>query len=270
MKGFLERMVEAKRVEVERRRRTRSEDELERRSSLRPARDFRRAISAPEAIIAEIKRRSPSVPAFRQSAPTEHLASVYESNGASAISIVTDWRNFGSSLADVARARRASALPVLVKDFIFDRYQVIEARAAGADAVLLIARILSVDTLASLLALAHGLGMAALVECHDEADLGKAIASGAGIIGVNNRDLSTFEVSLETTKALAPKIPRDAIRVAESGIRCRRDIEALTAVGVNAFLVGGVLLDSEDPGAKLRELTGRDAVPPTASMGRTA
>ncbi len=269
MKTFLERVVEAKRVEVAHKRCIRPEGELEHRSSLRPVRDFRRAISGPEAIIAEIKRRSPSVPAFRQSAPTEHLAAVYEANGASAISIVTDWQNFGSSLADVARARGVSALPVLVKDFIFDRYQVVEARAAGADAVLLIARILSADELASLLELAHGLGMAALVECHDEDDVGKAVASGAGVIGVNNRDLSTFEVSLETTRELTPKIPRDAIRVAESGIRCRRDVEALAAMGVNAFLVGGVLLDSEDPGAKLRELAGSEA-PPMGETGGTA
>ena len=256
MTSFLDRVVRQKEAELAEKKRNRPARELERRASALPVRDFREAVSARGAIIAEIKRKSPSVAGFRQKAEPEQLASIYEAHGARAISIVTDERNFGTCLADVDRVRDSSRLPVLVKDFIVDEYQVIEARAAGADAVLLIARILPARTLASLLDLTHGLGMSALAECHDEADIEKAIVAGATVIGLNNRDLETLEVSLETTRRLVSKIPEGTLSVSESGIDSREAVEALLSLGVDAFLVGGALLDSDAPGEKLHELLG--------------
>jgi indole-3-glycerol phosphate synthase len=254
--SFLDRVVRQKEAELAEKKRNRPVRELERRASALSVRDFRDAIAGGGAIIAEIKRKSPSVAGFRQKAEPEELASVYEAHGASAISIVTDERNFGTCLADVDRVRGSSRLPVLVKDFIVDTYQVIEARAAGADALLLIARILPARTFASLLDLTHGLGMSVLAECHDEEDIEKATVAGATIIGLNNRDLGTLDVSIETTGRLVSKIPEGALSVSESGIDSREAVEALLSLGVDAFLVGGALLDSDAPGEKLRELLG--------------
>jgi indole-3-glycerol phosphate synthase len=230
--------------------------EIERSAAGVPVRGFRAALEGRGRIIAEIKGKSPSVASFRQQGAPERLAGIYEQHGASAISIVTDERNFGTSLKDVERVRAASTLPVLVKDFIIDAYQVAEARASGADAVLLIARILSPGALEQLLEHARGLGMDALTECHDEEDIDKARAAGAGILGINNRDLRTLEVSLDTTRRLVPRIPGSALCVSESGIDRRDQIEELSELGVDAFLIGGALLSAEDPAAKLRELAG--------------
>jgi len=156
----------------------------------------------------------------------------------------------------VTRVRRAVTLPILVKDFVIDRYQLLEARAAGADCILLIARILTTEQLGGLLAAASDLKLDCLVECHDEEDLQKATAVGAKLVGVNSRDLSRLTVSLDTTRRMLAKIPRSAVRVAESGIQKASDIQELAAAGADAFLVGTALLQTADPGAKLRELVG--------------
>jgi indole-3-glycerol phosphate synthase len=161
----------------------------------------------------------------------------------------------------VTSVRGIVGLPVLVKDFIVDPYQIVEARNAGADAVLLIVRILDWDRLVSLLELAHALGMSALVECHDENDVRTALKARSPIVGINNRDLDTLRVDLETTERLSRLIPAGVVLVAESGIHTRRDIERLSAAGAGAFLVGGALLDAPDAGAKLRELRGVALIP---------
>jgi len=253
---FLDRVLAEKRREVEQKKVDQPLAELERLAAAAEVRDFEGALSGGVKIIAEIKKRSPRVSAFRQQGPPERLAAVYEANGAAAISIVTDARHFGTQLSDVASVRSASRLPVLVKDFVVDPYQVLEACAAGADAVLLIARIFSSPSLAALLNLATDLGLCALVECHDEEELSRALAAGAHIVGINSRDLGSLSVSLDVTGRLIPKIPQGILSVAESGISSYGEIEALSALGADAFLIGGALLNAPDPGDKLRELTG--------------
>jgi indole-3-glycerol phosphate synthase len=226
-------------------------------------RDFHAAVSHRGAVIAELKARTPTIASFAQSASLASLAETYAAGGAAAISIVTDAARFGTSLADVREVRPNVPLPVIAKDFVIDPYQVVEARAAGADAVLLIARLLGTAELHSFLGLARELGMSALVEAHDEDDLRAASAAGARIIGINNRDLDTMTVSLDTTRRLARLAPAGVVLVAESGIRTRADIDDLLGHGATAFLVGGSLLEAADPAAKLREL----AAPP-ARAGR--
>lgn len=244
-----------KRAEVSAKKAARPLAQLEREAT-GPVRDFRAAISGGGRVITELKARTPTIDQFLHSSALDELAQTYERNGAAAISIVTDTRNFGTSLDDVRRIRERVALPILVKDFVFDPYQVFEARAAGADAVLLIVRLLDGARLAELLGLVHELGMNALVETHNEDEVKAAVAAKASIIGVNNRDLDTMEISLDTTRRLARAVPGDVILVAESGIRSRSDIDDLSACGATAFLVGGSLLSAQDPGARLRELAG--------------
>jgi indole-3-glycerol phosphate synthase len=264
---FLDRVVREKEAEIAVKRAARSAADLARRAAGVPVRDFRTALSGDGRVIAEIKRRSPSVPAFRHGGDVAGLARIYRDNGAAAISIVTDEANFGTCLADVARVRGAVELPVLVKDFVIGAYQVIEARAAGADALLLIARILAADSLARLLGHVHDLGMQALVECHDEADVDLAVQAGARIVGVNNRDLATLATSLGACERLLPRIPAGVLRVAESGIGRRGDVVELARQGAHAFLVGGALLNSPDPGRKLRELLGAESEPAGDGQG---
>ena len=223
-----------------------------------PIRNFVKALSAPLAVIAEVKHKSPSHPQFSQNASPACLAAAYRRGGAAALSVVTDQANFGTSLADVAAMRKASGLPVLVKEFIIDRSQILAAWAAGADAILLIARLLEEVKLAELLTEVHDLGLAALVECHDEQDIAKSLAAGARVIGINNRNLATLTTDLEQTPRLMPLIPAEVIKVSESGIDNRGQIERLAAAGAQAFLVGHALLLSPDPGRKVRELTGRE------------
>ncbi len=253
---FLDGVVLEKKAELSRKKRNLPEAELEKRLPSESPRDFKAAISGGGKIIAEIKKKSPSVSAFRQGGAPEKLAAVYDAEGAAAISIVTDTQNFGTSLADVDMVRCISALPVLVKEFVIDSYQAVEARAAGADALLLIARLLGARELQSLLQRIRALGMAALVECHDREDLHKALDAGADIVGINNRNLATLEVSLDTTRGLLPLIPADVVRVVESGIDDAAQIAELGALGADAFLIGGSLLQSSDPAMKLRELLG--------------
>ena len=222
-------------------------------------RDFGAALRGGQAIIAEVKHRSPSHPQFRQDAAPAVLARSYERCGAAALSVVTDQANFGTSLDDVPAMRRASRLPVLVKDFVVAPEQVRAAWAVGADAILLIARMLSGDELRDLYGLVRELGLEALVECHDGDDLDKALDAGARIVGINNRNLATLTTDLEQTPHLLRALPGDVISVCESGITLRAEVERFTALGAEAFLVGHALLMSPDPGRKVRQLLGRES-----------
>lgn len=255
--SVLERIVEAKRVEVKRLR--------GREGALRsaaaaapPARGFREAVcrAGEVRVIAELKRRSPGAGEIRPQLVPARLASVYESAGAAAISVLTDREYFGGALEELSVVRRAVAVPVLRKDFVLEAVQVFEARAAGADAVLLIARILEPGALRSLVGLAEELGMDALVEVHDGVELERALEAGARLVGVNNRDLGTFETSLEVTFELCGRVPSGCVLVSESGIRGGEDVARLGAAGVDAVLVGEWLLRREDVGAAVAELVG--------------
>lgn len=225
---------------------------------LPPARNFRSALAGRECrIIAEVKRRSPSRGLLSRDFDPARIASFYQENGAAAVSVLTDRDFFGGDKEYLIDIRGKVRLPLLRKDFIVDPCQIYEARLLGADAVLLIAGILEARQLADYLAVAEELGLAALVEVHDRQDLDKALSSGAGIIGINNRNLKTFVTDLRTSLDLAAHIPEDRIVVSESGIRTRADIETLTAAGIHAFLVGETLMQAEDRGGKLRELLGK-------------
>ena len=256
--GFLERVIKEKHEELAEKKRRRPASALIGEAASTAVRDFQSALTvgADRRVIAELKAKSPSVDSFLWSDRLDELAAIYRDNGAAAISVVTDERNFGTSL-DVARdARAATGLPVLVKDFVVDPYQVLEARAHGADAILLIARLLDWDALTGLLDVVRELGMTALVETHDEAEVKTALQARAALIGVNNRDLDTLDVSADLVPRLARLVSADVVLVAESGIGTGVDIERLESAGACAFLVGGALLDAEDPGALLRELRG--------------
>jgi len=223
-----------------------------------PARDFAAALRGDDVrVIAEIKRASPSEGAIRaQGFDPAAIARVYEAAGAAALSVLTDERYFGGHLDHLRAARAAVGIPVLRKDFVIDERQLHEARAAGADAVLLIVAALEPAELHDLHALTQELGMAALVEAHDDVDIKVALDAGATVIGVNNRDLRSFTVDLATTERLAPMVPADRVLVAESGVHARADVERLAAAGADAVLVGTALMRADDPGEALRELTG--------------
>jgi indole-3-glycerol phosphate synthase len=254
---FLNRVIEQKKSEILEKKVNVSKNDLQKMATEIPVRDLRAAISGERRIIAEIKKRSPRVNRFRNADAVHDLSRLYEKTGAAAVSIVTDALNFGTSLDDARRVRERISLPILVKDFVLDEYQVHEARAFGADGLLLIARILEAEKLADLRVLTGELGMQALVEVHDEIDLKKAIDAGARIIGINNRDLDSLEVRLDTTRRLVGHIPAGTTIVSESGIEGPAEILELSRLGVNAFLVGGALLEAEDPGLLLRELLGK-------------
>lgn len=232
-------------------------EELEARAGLSRAgrRDFRAALARPApSIIAELKKASPSRGRLAESFDPAALARAYERGGAAALSVLTDEKFFQGSLDDLRTAREAAPLPVLRKDFLIDGFQILEAAAWGADAILLIAALLDARRLRNFREQAAGFGMAALVEVHDAAELERAIESGADLIGVNNRDLRTFEVSLETSLRLAERMPAGAVAVSESGIRSRADIDLLVRAGYRAFLVGEHLMRAAEPAAALRAL----------------
>jgi indole-3-glycerol phosphate synthase len=205
-------------------------------------------------IIAEHKRRSPSRGAIREDLTPADVARGYEAGGAAALSVLTDGPFFGGRLEHLVEARAAVGLPVLRKDFVVDPWQVWEARAVGADAVLLIVAALGDAELTSLLALATEVGLDALVEVHDRRELERALDAGARIVGVNNRNLKTMEVSLDTALSLSSAIPDGVVRVAESGIRSGDDVRRLREAGFDAFLVGERLMSAPDPGPALRSL----------------
>ena len=259
MSTILDRIVAAKRQEIERQRAEIPERLLEARLSVSPpVRDFRAALEQGVglAIIAEVKKASPSAGVLCADFDPVAVARVYEANGARAISVLTDEPFFQGNLSYLSTIRRAVAPPVLRKDFILDRYQLVQARAAGADAVLLIAEILNENELPVLLQQTHELGMQALVELYDRSNLPRVLAAGAKLIGVNNRDLRTFVTSLDHTVDLVRSMPAGICLVSESGIRTRADILRLEAAGVKAALIGETLMRAADIGAKMRELRG--------------
>ncbi len=218
-------------------------------------RDFRRALAARmPAIIAEVKKASPSKGLLAAEFDPARIAADYQRGGAAAVSVLTDGPFFQGSLGDLEKAREAAALPVLRKDFTIAREQIVEAAAHGADAILLIAAILGEREIRDFREEAARFGMAALVEVHNRRELDVAVAAGADLIGVNNRDLTTFAVTLETSLRLAEHMPAGALRVSESGIHGTADIAALRAAGYSAFLVGEHLMKSGDRAAALREL----------------
>jgi indole-3-glycerol phosphate synthase len=253
---ILDEIVAVKRREIERRRARISLDEFRvRAENAPPARDFRNALETEHvALIAEIKPASPSRGELRANVDPVRLAQLYEANGAAAISVLTDQQFFKGELNNLKAARVGAAAPLLRKDFIVDEYQVFESRALQADAILLIVRLLDEAPLRDYRLLAEELGMAALVEVHDEPELERALRSGAEIIGINNRNLADFTVDLANTERLAPRIPPGKHVVSESGIFTPADVKRVAAAGAHAVLVGEALMRAEDIGARVREL----------------
>ena len=219
-------------------------------------RAFYRALEHPDRInlIAEIKRASPSKGILREKVDPVELSMSYESHGAAAISVLTEEDHFLGSLEDLRKVKRHVSCPVLRKDFIVDPYQVVEAAMVGADAILLIAALHEAAALSGLLELTDRVGLNALVEVHNRPELEMALASGAQIVGVNNRDLRTFRVDIQTSLQLAPHVPDSIVLVSESGIGTADDIRMLKDVGYDAFLIGEFFMKSPDPGKALRDL----------------
>ena len=253
----LDPIVQATREEVERRKRERPLADLEREAEARPeGRPFHEALARPAtSVIAEHKRRSPSAGEIRTGSSVTEIVRAYERGGAAALSILTEERHFGGSLDDLREARSASDLPILRKDFTVDPYQLVEARAVGADAVLLVVGSLDSDALASLFQEARALDLDALVEVHSEGELEAALELDADLIGINNRNLEDFSVDIQRTFELLADVPAGKTVVSESGIVYREQIEELERVGVDAVLVGETLMRSDDPEAACRELT---------------
>ena len=253
---ILDRIVATKREEVERIR-DRVPDLRSRAEAAPHPRDFAAALSSPDhlELIAEVKRRSPGAGAIRPDLDPVSLARSYARGGASALSILTDGSYFEGSIDDLSRVRESVEIPCLRKDFILDESQIWEARAAGADAILLIVRILDDESLRGFRELAQEMGMTALVEAHDADELERAIESGAGVIGINNRDLATFRTDLDVTLDLMSHVPSEVILVSESGVRTGDDARRLADAGVDAILVGEALVRAEDPVALADELT---------------
>ena len=258
--GILDEIVQARVRRVEESSRARPLETLaaspRRRVETRAARPFREALSREGGanVIAEIKRRSPSKGIIREEFDHLSIARSYDDAGAAAISILTEEDFFGGSLDYLRDVRRELEIPLLRKDFIFDEYQVYEAEEAGASALLLIAAILDDELLSALLLLAEEIGLDALVEVHTEAEMERAARVGASIIGVNNRDLKTFEVDLNTSLKLSRLAPASAILVSESGINTGADIRKLAGAGFRGFLIGEGLMREPDPGERLRRI----------------
>ena len=259
MATILDRIVETKWREIAAGRAAVPDVELERRAAGMPlARDFKAAIRrfAQITLIAEVKKASPSAGVIRPDFDPVAIARTYEAHGAAAISVLTDRDFFQGNLQYLSDVRAAVGLPVLRKDFILDRYQLLEARAAGADAVLLIAECLPGDRLHSLQREATALGLHTLVELHDAEELPRVLDCGAPVIGINNRDLRTFTTRIEQTLELIPKIPADRTVVSESGIKTHADLVKLGRAGAHAVLVGESLMRADDIGAALDALKG--------------
>jgi indole-3-glycerol phosphate synthase len=257
MTTILDRIVASKRAEIAAARLQRPAEQLATQlGGAPPVRDFLAALRDPPGVqvIAEVKKASPSAGAIHSEADVVAVARRYEQHGAACISVLTDEPFFQGKLEYLTQIRMATSLPLLRKDFLLDGYQVLEARVAGADAVLLIAEILDDAQLAGLLLETHRLGMTALVECYEPGNLERVVRSGACLIGINNRNLHTFETRLEHTVELAADVPKDRVLVSESGIRSREDVARLQEAGVKAVLVGETLMRSGDVGEKLREL----------------
>ncbi len=266
MTTILDDIVATKREEIARAKAATPEAALrEQVTAAPPPRDFLAALREPDRtgdrpgpvrLVAEVKRASPSRGLIREDFQPVDIAQTYERHGASCLSVLTDAKYFQGSLDVLRRVRAAVGLPVLRKDFIVDRYQVLEARAAGADAVLLIAECLDDAQLADLHAAIAELGMTPLVELHEAGNLARVLAAGARLIGINNRDLRTFHTDLEHTLRLRAEVPADRTLVSESGIRTRADVERLAAAGIDAMLVGESLMAQADIGAAVDALLG--------------
>jgi indole-3-glycerol phosphate synthase len=253
---ILERILDVKRGEIAAaKQRVPAADMQARAQAAAAPRDFVAALRAKRpAVIAEIKRASPSKGILRADFNPAEIARSYEKHGAACMSVLTDVQFFQGAPEHLAQARAACALPALRKDFVIDAYQVLESRALGADCILLIAACLEGGQMASLEALARSLGMAVLVEVHDAAELEAALALRTPLIGVNNRNLRTFETRLESTLDLLPRIPAERIVVTESGIGTPADVARLRSQGVQAFLVGEAFMRAPDPGRALAQL----------------
>jgi indole-3-glycerol phosphate synthase len=258
-KNILDRIVEMRRESVAHRKRVLPDVALKiaAKEKAPPARDFAAALSRDGFnLIAEMKKASPSRGVLREEYSPAVLAASVEAGGAAAISVLTEEDFFQGSLGDLKAVRKVVQIPVLRKDFIFDPWQVWEARAAGADSFLLIAAILQDELLKELLELGRSLGMEPLVEVHSHEELGRAVAAGARIVGVNNRDLRDFNVRIDTSLELIEEIPEACIAVSESGLRTHEDLARLRSAGFDAFLVGEHLMREADPAAPLRALIG--------------
>ena len=262
MSDILQRIVAVKHEEVEAARARRSESSL--RDEAQARRDVRgfaaalraRVAAGEAAVIAEIKKASPSKGVIREHFVPAEIAPSYARHGAACLSVLTDERFFQGSADALRAARAACSLPVLRKDFMVDPYQVAEARAMGADCILLIAACLSDAQMAELEACAQGLGMDVLVEVHDGDELDRALALKTPLVGINNRNLRTFEVTLDTTLGLRARVPADRLLVTESGILVREDVQRMRAHGIDAFLVGEAFMRAPDPGVALAALFG--------------
>lgn len=259
---ILRKILCRKREEVAQRSAVLPLNELSQRAqAAAPVRGFARTLrdrveAGQSAVIAEIKKASPSKGVLRENFDPAAIARSYQAGGASCLSVLTDVDFFQGADEYLQQARAACALPVLRKDFVLDPYQVYEARALGADCILLIVAVLEDEMLMELLQLAGHLGMDALVEVHDATEMERALATPAPLIGVNNRNLRTFETSLETTIELLPAFPLDRLLVTESGIHSRDDVQLMRNNGVHAFLVGEAFMRADNPGERLAELFG--------------
>ena len=254
---ILTRIVDARRQRLERTKMRVPEAVVKHFASRTPVQPSLRAAlenSRPVRILAEVKKASPSKGVFSKAFSVPALVDAYTESGASAISVVTEEDFFQGSLGWISEIRERSPLPVLRKDFVFDPYQIYETRNAKASAILLIVAMLRPEELRFFIELSREVGLDALVEVHDEEELREALDAGAEIIGVNNRNLKTFDVDLQTSYRLGKLIPQDRIFVVESGIRDRKDIDGLLDAGADAFLIGETLVASENPGAALRSL----------------
>lgn len=259
MSGILKKILTTTRQDLEERKKILPLEELKASVAPRQPGTFRSALGAAGiSLIAEIKRASPSRGDIRPGLKVPEMVKAYEEGGARAISVLTEERHFKGSLADLREARSATSLPLLRKDFIVDPYQVWEAAGAGADAVLLIVAALTPDSLKGLACEASVAGLDTLVEVHTKGELETALAANAAVIGINNRDLSTFEVKLQTTIDLMESVPDGVLAVSESGIKTREDVLRLDQARVDAILVGETLAASSNPGSKIKELTGNN------------
>ena len=257
--NILKEIVEAKKLRLKEKKKALSLSDLEKsiKKSDYPLNFSGNLMSNQMQIIAEIKKGSPSKGAFNIGLTVQELAEIYSSNGASAISVLTNEDHFLGDINDLKLAHEVAhknRIPVLRKEFIFDPYQIYESRAYGADAILLIVAMLDPNHLKELMDISKSLWIQNLIEVHDENELQIALESGAEIIGINNRDLTTFNTTLQTTKNLANLVPREKILVSESGFKNKLEIDSVKSYGVNAVLIGESLVVSDDPGKKLREL----------------
>jgi indole-3-glycerol phosphate synthase len=259
MSDILDRIIAVKREEIRAAQLSAPLEELKLLASTRDKRDFVGALRAKHAegkpaIIAEVKKASPSKGVLREHFVPADIARSYERGGAACLSVLTDVQFFKGSVAYLEEARAACGLPVLRKDFIVDPYQIVEARAMGADCILLIAAALQRSQMQDLEAFAHSLGLAVLVEVHDTAELMEALTLKTPLMGINNRNLRTFETSIDTTIGMLEAVPDDRIVVTESGIMCRSDVERLRAMDVHTFLVGEAFMRADDPGTELARM----------------